>query len=84
MASGSFLTLILTQVLPAVLLALFKGFNDRQTQSQARADQVDLGQSRAAAATNKETADAERRASERMQNTGDLDDLLAGMAEGKF
>lgn len=84
-AAGSpFLVFILTKVAPALLLAFVQGLNQRQATEQAHTDAVDSGQKTVLTKTAQENADAERRASDAMVNTGDLDDLVAGLSGGKF
>lgn len=81
---GAVIAWLVTNVLPIILDSGFKAFNAANAQSQNRADQVDLGATTVTAKVNQEGADAERRASDAMVNTGDLDDLLAGLSTGKF
>jgi D-arabinose 1-dehydrogenase-like Zn-dependent alcohol dehydrogenase len=77
------LTWILTTFGPMILAALGKYVLDQHAQEQARADAQSLGAATTAAATNKETSDAMRRAADAAINAprgSDLDDALASGA----
>ncbi len=71
-------------VLQAVLAALAKYALDLHEQNASRADQIGLGQSTVTAAVNKESADADHRASETAVNAPGVAGVLNDMAAGKF
>lgn len=76
----------LLAMLAPILKALFEGFGSSLAASaaskRAEAAQRDLGASQTASTINKETADAERRASEVAANRPDVAVVVAGMERG--
>ena len=72
-----------TNVLPILLAALANYVVKQKAADQARADDISLGSATTAAATNKETSDAMRRAADAAVNSTrglDLDDALGSGA----
>lgn len=68
----------------AVITALGKLALDYFQRQKATKEAVQDGRDAKGAEINKETADAERRASAAASNTPDIDGMLADMDKGKF
>lgn len=72
----------LLTILEALFSAFGAGFNDWLARKRAENDLRDLGASETTSTINKETADAERRASEIAVNRPDVDAVVTGMQRG--
>jgi hypothetical protein len=72
----------LLKVLEALFNAFGTGFNDWLARKRAENNLHDLGVAETTSTINKETADAERRASEIAVNRPDVGTVVAGMEHG--
>lgn len=72
----------LLKLLEALLSAFGTGFNDWLARKRAENNLHDLGVAETTSTINKESADAERRASEVAVNRPDVSTVIAGMERG--
>lgn len=80
-AAAAWLT-VLEPLLEALFNAFGKSFNDWLATQRAEQTQRELGASQVTSTTNKESADAERRANDVAVNRPDVGTVIAGMERG--
>lgn len=81
--SGAALLTVLAPILKIILEAMGHSFDDWLARQRAAQDNRDLGAAQTTARINKESADAERKASELAVNRPDVGAVIAGMERGE-
>ncbi|WP_022722859.1 hypothetical protein [Rhodopseudomonas sp. B29] len=81
-AAGAALLKVLAPIIEALLNGIGRSFNDWLAQKRAEQAQRELGAAQTTSTINKESADAERRASEVAVNRPDVGAVVAGMERG--